>query len=167
MQNLVGRVVPNAPRRLEDKPPYQRVSGFCNYLNYLARLIRRRIGAECQTPRASLGGKSAAGIPPDLCKCGGSAPPFPTGGFIPAFARCCLPVLRSAQREGGWMHRRQSSRLHKSHIHPLLRIHYTKSPSSSIAAHRGISPAKFPILGKNVIMPRKAYRTERMKSMIR
>ena len=27
--------------------------------------------------------------------------PFFTGGFIPAFARCCLPVLRSAQREGG------------------------------------------------------------------
>ena len=33
---------------------------------------------------------------------------------------------------------------------------YTKSPSSRIVAHRGISPAKFPILGKNVIMPRKS-----------
>jgi hypothetical protein len=26
-----------------------------------------------------------AGLPPDLYKCGGSAPPFFTGGFIPAF----------------------------------------------------------------------------------
>ena len=26
-----------------------------------------------------------AGLPTDLCKCGGSAPPFPIGGFIPAF----------------------------------------------------------------------------------
>ena len=42
--------------------------------------------------KASLGGKSAAGLPPDLCKCGGSAPPFPIGGFIPAFARCCLCI---------------------------------------------------------------------------
>ena len=59
------------------------------------RQIRRGIGAECQTPRASLRGKSTAGLPPDLYKCGGSAPPFPTGGFIPAFARCCFCIAIS------------------------------------------------------------------------
>ena len=41
--------------------------------------------------RANLGGKSAADLPPDLYKCGGSAPPF-IGGFSAAFARCCLCI---------------------------------------------------------------------------
>ena len=45
--------------------------------------------------RANLGGKSAAGLPPDLYKCGGSAPPFFAGSFIPAFARCCLYIAAS------------------------------------------------------------------------
>ena len=37
--------------------------------------------------RANLRDKSAADLPPDLCKCGGcaQAPFFPGGGFIPAF----------------------------------------------------------------------------------
>ena len=41
-------------------------------------------------------GKSAAGLPPDLCKCGGCAQtPFFIGGFIPAFARCCFCIAAS------------------------------------------------------------------------
>ena len=41
----------------------------------------------CKTFKTVWRGKSTAGLPPNLCKCGGSAPPFFTGGFNPAFAR--------------------------------------------------------------------------------
>ena len=48
-----------------------------------------------QTLKTVWRGKSAAGLPPNLCKCGGSAQaPFFTGGFIPAFARCCFCIAR-------------------------------------------------------------------------
>ena len=38
-------------------------------------------------------------LPPHLYKCGGSAQaPFFTGGFTPAFARCCFCIARHSQR---------------------------------------------------------------------